>query len=76
MVLNLRFHLHLSVLTSPIRLNTKLESQGYQPMTSLVKDLSDGVRLIQLMVRPSFISQACSHNTRQEIMGVFHLLST
>ncbi|KAF9779654.1 actinin-like protein [Thelephora terrestris] len=30
-------------------LNTKLESQGYQPMTSLVKDLSDGVRLIQLM---------------------------
>ena len=35
----------------PVRLNTKLESQGYQPMTSLVKDLSDGVRLIQLMVR-------------------------
>lgn len=34
-----------------VRLNTKLESQGYQPMTSLVKDLSDGVRLIQLMVR-------------------------
>ena len=46
---------------APIRLNTKLESQGYQPMTSLVKDLSDGVRLIQLMVRPSFISQAYSY---------------
>ncbi|KAI3616115.1 actin cross-linking [Moniliophthora roreri] len=33
------------------RLNTKLEANGYPPMTSLVKDLSDGVRLIQLMVR-------------------------
>ena len=33
------------------RLNTKLESAGYPAMTSLVKDLSDGVRLIQLMVR-------------------------
>lgn len=32
------------------RLNTKLESNGHPPMTSLVKDLSDGVRLIQLMV--------------------------
>ncbi|PFH51257.1 hypothetical protein AMATHDRAFT_75099 [Amanita thiersii Skay4041] len=31
-------------------LNTKLELNGYPPMTSLVKDLSDGVRLIQLMV--------------------------
>ncbi|KZT09244.1 actinin-like protein [Laetiporus sulphureus 93-53] len=30
-------------------LNTKLESNGHPPMTSLVKDLSDGVRLIQLM---------------------------
>ncbi|GLB38228.1 putative ca2+ insensitive EF hand [Lyophyllum shimeji] len=30
-------------------LNTKLESNGYPPMSSLVKDLSDGVRLIQLM---------------------------
>ncbi|KAI9058116.1 actinin-like protein [Trametes sanguinea] len=30
-------------------LNTKLEANGYPPMTSLVKDLSDGVRLIQLM---------------------------
>lgn len=34
-----------------VRLNTKLEANGYPPMTSLVKDLSDGVRLIQLMVR-------------------------
>jgi hypothetical protein len=32
------------------RLNTKLESAGHPPMTSLVQDLSDGVRLIQLMV--------------------------
>jgi len=32
------------------RLNTKLEANGYPPMTSLVKDLPDGVRLIQLMV--------------------------
>ncbi|KZW01516.1 hypothetical protein EXIGLDRAFT_64789 [Exidia glandulosa HHB12029] len=30
-------------------LNTKLEEGGYPPMGSLVKDLSDGVRLIQLM---------------------------
>jgi hypothetical protein len=30
-------------------LNTKLESHGYPPMAALVKDLSDGVRLIQLM---------------------------
>jgi hypothetical protein len=32
------------------RLNAKLEAHGHPPMTSLVKDLSDGVRLIQLMV--------------------------
>ncbi|KAH8082020.1 actinin-like protein [Cristinia sonorae] len=30
-------------------LNTKLESHGYPQMTSLVRDLSDGVKLIQLM---------------------------
>ncbi|KIK94047.1 hypothetical protein PAXRUDRAFT_478545 [Paxillus rubicundulus Ve08.2h10] len=30
-------------------LNTKLEANGYPPMHSLVHDLSDGVRLIQLM---------------------------
>ncbi|KAF9013185.1 calponin homology domain-containing protein [Cyathus striatus] len=30
-------------------LNTKLEANGCPPMSSLVKDLSDGVRLIQLM---------------------------
>jgi hypothetical protein len=36
------------------RLNTKLENNGYPAMSSLVKDLSDGVRLIQLMVsKPS-----------------------
>lgn len=37
------------------RLNTKLEMNGYPAMTSLVKDLSDGVRLIQLMVRARLI---------------------
>ncbi|KAJ2921713.1 hypothetical protein H1R20_g15384, partial [Candolleomyces eurysporus] len=41
-------------------LNTKLEANGYPPMTSLVKDLSDGVRLIQLM----------------EIMGSYPLVSS
>lgn len=30
------------------RLNTKLESQGLVPMTDLVKDFSDGVKLIQV----------------------------
>ncbi|KAF7964751.1 hypothetical protein HWV62_3272, partial [Athelia sp. TMB] len=30
-------------------LNTKLEANDYPPMESLVRDLSDGVRLIQLM---------------------------
>ncbi|KIP09666.1 hypothetical protein PHLGIDRAFT_126112 [Phlebiopsis gigantea 11061_1 CR5-6] len=30
-------------------LNTKLEANGYPPMASLFHDLSDGVRLIQLM---------------------------
>ena len=35
---------------SSARLNTKLEANNYPPMTSLVRDLSDGVRLIQLMV--------------------------
>ncbi|KZP18900.1 hypothetical protein FIBSPDRAFT_791288 [Athelia psychrophila] len=30
-------------------LNTKLEANDYPPMASLVQDLSDGVRLIQLM---------------------------
>ncbi|KAJ1303349.1 hypothetical protein OPQ81_011544 [Rhizoctonia solani] len=30
-------------------LNTKLEAHNYPPMTSLVRDLSDGVKLIQIM---------------------------
>ena len=38
------------IFTPAARLNTKLESQNYPPMTSLVQDLSDGVRLIRLMV--------------------------
>lgn len=32
------------------RLNAKLEAHNYPPMTSLVRDLSDGVKLIQIMV--------------------------
>ncbi|KAI0736326.1 actinin-like protein [Fomitopsis betulina] len=40
-------------------LNTKLESNGHPPMTSLVKDLSDGVRLIHALIRTA----------SQEIMG-------
>lgn len=42
------------------RLNTKLEANGYPPMTSLVKDLSDGVRLIHLMVCCNLAF--CSHS--------------
>lgn len=30
------------------RLNTKLESQGLTPMTDLVKDFSNGVKLIEV----------------------------
>jgi hypothetical protein len=33
------------------RINTKLLSSELEPMTDLVKDLSDGVKLIQLLVR-------------------------
>jgi hypothetical protein len=33
-----------------VRLNAKLEAHGLAPMNSLVTDLSDGVKLIQLMV--------------------------
>ncbi|KAI5117448.1 hypothetical protein M0805_005825 [Coniferiporia weirii] len=43
-------------------LNTKLEANGYPPMTSLVKDLSDGVKLIQLMVRD------CMRNSNQMLI--------
>ena len=45
------------ILTISLRLNTRLESAGYPPMTSLVRDLSDGVRLIQLMVSSTIIAQ-------------------
>lgn len=31
-----------------LRLNTKLEGQGLDPMTDLVKDFSNGVKLIQV----------------------------
>lgn len=34
--------------TNQIRLNTKLESQGLTPMTDLVKDFSNGVKLIEV----------------------------
>jgi hypothetical protein len=33
-----------------LRLNTKLESQGLDPMTDLVKDFSTGVKLIQVSI--------------------------
>jgi len=32
------------------RLNVKLEMKGVEPMQDLVKDFSDGVKLIQLLV--------------------------
>jgi hypothetical protein len=54
------------------RLNTKLEANGYPSMTSLVKDLSDGVRLIQLMVCTA--PPRCprdSNEPLQEIMGKY-----
>lgn len=44
----------LGLLCVSSRLNTKLELNGYPPMSSLVRDLSDGVRLIQLMVSERF----------------------
>jgi hypothetical protein len=44
------------------RLNTKLEANGYPTMTSLVKDLSDGVRLIQLMVSEEEACIACTNS--------------
>jgi hypothetical protein len=56
------------------RLNTKLETNGYPPMRSLVQDLSDGVRLIQLMVRSTLVSCTAAWSftpvtSQQEIMG-------
>lgn len=52
------------------RLNTKLEANGYPPMTSLVKDLSDGVRLIQLMVCHNVLfPKSALYSYTQEIMG-------
>lgn len=57
------------------RLNTKLEANGYPPMTSLVKDLSDGVRLIQLMVcRCQVHISALLTPPSQEIMGMLGLM--
>lgn len=50
-MVNSCWRFYSSVADVDLRLNTKLESGGYPAMTSLVKDLSDGVRLIQLMVR-------------------------
>lgn len=44
-------HRQLTSLFPISRLNSKLEANGHPPMRSLVQDLSDGVRLIQLMVR-------------------------
>lgn len=46
----LGFHHILVLVSDHYRLNAKLEANGYPPMSSLATDLSDGVRLIQLMV--------------------------
>jgi hypothetical protein len=56
------------------RLNTKLEANGYPPMTSLVKDLSDGVRLIQLMVSATStpLSDSSGHWNSAGNNGYFH----
>lgn len=59
------------------RLNTKLEANGYPPMHSLVQDLADGVRLIQLMVRPTLVPRFVVSlftfiTSQQEIMGNCH----
>jgi hypothetical protein len=54
-------------------LNTKLEANDIPQMSSLVKDLSDGVRLIQLMVsNPSFYEPHVDvlRWDIQEIMGI------
>ena len=59
------------------RLNTKLEANDIPPMSSLVKDLSDGVRLIQLMVSKQsyygFHLVVLRWNA-QEIMGIVAIL--
>jgi hypothetical protein len=41
----------LCPLTHTSRINTKLLSSELEPMTDLVKDMSDGVKLIQLLVK-------------------------
>jgi hypothetical protein len=38
------------------RLNTKLESQRLEPMTDLVKDFSDGVKLIQVSASSPYLT--------------------
>jgi hypothetical protein len=64
-------------------LNTKLEANDIPPMSSLVKDLSDGVRLIQLMVRNRsftnltlivFYIDVESSWDIQEIMGIVTII--
>jgi hypothetical protein len=59
-----------SRMTSLCRLNTKLASHSYPPMSNLFKDLSDGVRLIQLMVRPPSTALGIALTASQEIMGM------
>ena len=71
MVRILAVHRTLPFLTSP-RINTKLLSSELEPMTDLVKDLSDGVKLIQLLVRPISSDGRCIHliiSLLQEIMS-------
>ncbi|BEI94756.1 uncharacterized protein CcaverHIS019_0703370 [Cutaneotrichosporon cavernicola] len=49
-------------------LNTKLEARGFEPMTSLEKDFSDGVKLIQLLEIMSETS--LGRYTRKPVMRV------
>lgn len=60
--------LHSRQLTSFCRLNTKLEANDIPPMSSLVKDLSDGVRLIQLMVSNLIF---CESRPNRFYVGIF-----
>lgn len=68
----LRSNIHPSV---SVGLSAKLESRGYQPMTSLTEVPPDGARLIQLMVKPPSTLHPSGRFSyvRQEILGTFNL---
>ena len=57
----------------PLKAEPKLEANDIPPMSNLVKDLSDGVRLIQLMVSNQSFTDLILIFLRwdvQEIMGI------